>query len=60
MANQKKKLQKAAIEFRKENPRLHHLYSFLLSRMAEFIKNSGATEVTVCLKNGELYERANN
>lgn len=60
MANQKKKLQKAAIEFRKENPRLHYLCSALLSNMAKFITRSGAPEVTVGLKYGEYYERANN
>lgn len=60
MANQKKKLQKAAIEFRKENPRLHYLYSALLSNMAKFITKSGAPEVTVGLKYGEYYECANN
>lgn len=58
MANQKK-LQKAAIKFRKENPRLH-VCSALLSRMANFIAKSGAAEVTVGLKDGEYYEYANN
>lgn len=60
MANQKK-LQKAAIKFRKENPRLHYVCSALLSRMANFItKSGGAAEVTVGLKDGEYYEYANN
>lgn len=59
MANQKK-LQKAAIKFRKEKPRLHYMYSLLLSGMADFITRSGAAEVTVGLKNGEYYEYANN
>lgn len=59
MANQKK-LQKAAIKFRKENPRLHCLCSALLSGMAHFITRSGAPEVTVGLKDGEYYEYANN
>lgn len=59
MANQKK-LQKAAIKFHKENPRLHYVYSTLLSRMANFITKSGAAEVTVGLKNGEYYECENN
>lgn len=58
MANQKK-LQKAAIKFRKENPRLHSVYSFLLSGMARFITNSGAAEVTVGFKNGEYYAKTN-
>lgn len=38
MANQKKKLQKAATEFRKKEPELHHRYSVLLSKMAKSIK----------------------
>lgn len=52
MVNQKK-LQKAAIKFRKENPRLHYVCSALLSRMANFITKSGVAEVTVGLKDGE-------
>lgn len=59
MANQKK-LQKAAIKFRKENPRLHYECSALLSEMANFITRSGAAEVTVGIKDGEYYEYANN
>lgn len=59
MANQKK-LQKAAIKFRKENPRLHYVYSVLLSRMANFITKSGAAEVTVGLEDKVYYEYANN
>ena len=59
MAN-KKKLQKAAIKFRKENPKLHYVCSALLLRMADFITKSGAAEVTVGLKYGEYYEYANN
>ena len=58
MANQKK-LQKAAIKFRKENPRLHHVCSVLLSRMANFITESGAAEVSVGLNGGGYYEYAN-
>ena len=58
MANQKK-LQKAAIKFRKENLKLHYVCSALLSRMAKFITNSGVTEVTVGIKSGEYYEYAN-
>lgn len=59
MANQKK-LQKAAIKFRKENPRLYHVCSALLLKMANFITESGAAEVTVSLKDGKYYEHANN
>ena len=59
MAN-KKKLQKAAIKFRNENPRLYRVYSALISRMAKFITASGATEVTVGFKDEVLYAHANN
>ena len=59
MANQKK-LQQAAIKFRKQNPALHAKYSILLSAMARFITKSGAAEVTVGIKNGDYYETANN
>lgn len=60
MANQKK-LQQAAIKFRKENPRLCYVCSALLSRIANFITKSGATEVTVGYDEyGEYYEYANN
>ena len=58
MANQKK-LQQAAIKFRRENPRLHYVCSALLSRMARCITKTGAPEVTVGFKNGEYYETAN-
>ena len=59
MANQKK-LQQAAIKFRKQNPMLHATYSVLLSAMARFITKSGAAEVTIGIKNGEYYKYANN
>lgn len=60
MANQKK-LQQAAIKFRKQNPTLHATCSVLLSAMARFITESGAAEVTVGYdKCGEYYEAANN
>ena len=59
MANQKK-LQQAAIKFRRENPTLHATCSALLSAMARFITKSGVAEVTVGYKNGEYYETANN
>lgn len=59
MAN-KKKLQQAAIKFRKENPALHAICSILLSHMARLITKSGAAEVTVGYKNGEYYEATNN
>ena len=58
MANQKK-LQKAATKFRKENPKMHNLYSVLLSSMANYITKSGAAEVTVGLINGAFYAYAN-
>ena len=59
MANQKK-LQQAAIKFRRENPSLHATYCVLLSAMARCIAKTGAPEVTVGYKNGEFYEYANN
>lgn len=59
MTNQKK-LQKAAIKFRKENSAKHSFYSRLIDSMAEFIKKSGVAEAIVGLKNGEYYECANN
>lgn len=60
MANQKK-LQQAAIKFRKQNPALHATCSALLSFMARFITKSGAAEVTVGYdKYGKYYEAANN
>lgn len=59
MANPKK-LQQAAIKFRKQNPALHATCSALLSKMAKFIAKSGAAEVTVGINYGEYYEYANN
>ena len=59
MAN-KKKLQQAAIKFRKENPALHATYSVLLSAMARFITKSGAAEVTVGIKDEEYYDKTAN
>ena len=58
MAN-KKKLQQAAIKFRKQNPALHATCALLLKKMAEFITKSEAPEVTVGIKNGGYYEYAN-
>ena len=58
MANQKK-LQKAAIRFRKKNPEQHRMYSELLSMMANFIIKSGAAETTVGVKYKKYYEYAN-
>lgn len=61
MASQKKKLQKVAIKFRKENPTQHTVYSFLLSKMARFIEKHVVAEVTVGFdRNGKYYEYANN
>lgn len=56
----KKKLLKAAVKFRNENPNLYHSCSKLLTFMAEFIERSGAAEVTVGYKNGRYYEYTNN
>lgn len=51
MANSKK-LIKAAIKFRKTEPELHALCSHAIDRIADFIRNSSATEVTA-----EVYGR---
>ena len=59
MANQKK-LQQAAIKFRRENPSLSAICCDLLSAMARYIVRTGAPEVTVGYKNGEYYEYTNN
>ena len=59
MANEKK-LQKAAVKFRKENSERHLFYSRLINHMAQFIRKSGATEVTVGLtRYGAYYKHAN-
>lgn len=59
MANQKK-LQQAAIKFKRENPRTHFVICKLISNMANYIRKSGAPEVTVGInKYGEYYEYAN-
>lgn len=59
MAN-KKKLQFVAAKFRRENPRSHFMICNLISRMANYIRKSGAPEVTVGIdKYGGYYERAN-
>lgn len=58
MAN-KKKLQKAATKFCKENSVKHSFYSMLIKSMAEFITRSGAPEVIVGFENGRYYEHAN-
>lgn len=59
MANEKK-LQKAATKFRKENSEKYFFYSILINRMAQFIRMSGATEVTVGhTRYGAYYEQAN-
>lgn len=54
MTNQKKKLQKAATEFRKKEPALHHRYSALLSKMAKSIKEKGILEMTISLNSSSL------
>lgn len=56
MAN-KKKLQQAAIKFRKENPKYYDMYSAILSQMARYIIKKGISEVGY--KNGELYVATN-
>lgn len=58
MANEKR-LKKAAVKFRRENPRLSGLYSSLMSSMAKFILQSNSPEVIVGIKGGDYYERTN-
>lgn len=59
MAN-KKKLQFVAAKFRRENPRSYLMICGLISRMANYIRKSGAQEVIVGIdKYGKHYERAN-
>lgn len=56
MAKSKKRLQEAAMRFKRENPYLHQRYSVCISLMAKFIREKGATEVAVNTTNGECYE----
>ena len=49
MANTKR-LKAAAAKFRRTEPHLHSLYSFMIDRMARVIKKSGAAEVTCKLE----------
>ena len=59
MAKQKK-LQQAAVKFRRKNPTEHFRICSLISRMANYIRKSSAPEVTVGIdKYGEYYEHAN-
>lgn len=51
---------RAAVKFRRENPRSYFMICSLISRMANYIRKSGAPEVTVGIdKYGEYYESAN-
>lgn len=60
MANSKKKLQQAVINFRRENPVLHFTCSVLISAMSRFITKTVAAEVTVGInKYGKYYEHTN-
>lgn len=59
MANEKK-IQKAAIKFRRKNPEIYNVRRMLLSYMADFITRSGAPEVTVGFENERYYEYTNN
>lgn len=55
MSAGKKKLQKAAINFRKScSLRQYRNYSNIITNMAKFIIKTGSPEVT-CTKKGELY-----
>lgn len=57
MAN-KKKLQSAAIKFRKENQVEHGNCSRLCSLLARFIEKIGVTEAKVGYTSGMYYESA--
>lgn len=59
MANTKK-LRANAQKFRKENPNIQAMCTVLIQRMADFIRKTGAPEVTVELKGGYYNEYANN
>lgn len=59
MASQKKKLQNATAKFTRENFSTSRLYTVLLKSMARVIKNTGAPEVVVGIKNGVVYSHAN-
>lgn len=55
MANTKK-LRKAAAKFRKTEPALHKLYSVALDYMGQFIRQTGATEVTCVIRDNKIIE----
>ena len=59
MAN-KKRIQQANARFAKQEPYLHGICKTLCANMARLILATGATEVTVGIKNGQYYERAHN
>jgi hypothetical protein len=59
MAKSKRRLQEAANRFRRENLLTYKLYGFLISRMADFIREKGAAEVTITTTTGECYESRN-
>lgn len=60
MTNGKKKLQKMATKFRRENPALHNVCCVLTSRLSSFIKKTGSSEATVGLTTQcGYYEYAN-
>lgn len=59
MANMKK-LRAGALKFRKENPEMHNKCINLIYYMLNFIKATGAAEVTVGYNGGKYYQHVNN
>lgn len=57
MANQKKKLQNAAVRFTRENFSTSRLCTVLLKQMARVIKDTGKAEVVVGFRNGAVYAK---
>lgn len=54
----KKFLQKAATNFRRNEPYRYALYGFLCNKLAALIRKKGVVEATVGIKNGVYYEEA--
>lgn len=59
MAAGKRRLQQAAINFRVNYPDEHYRACCLIKCMANYIRKTGASEVAVGIRNGEVYESAN-
>lgn len=55
-----KKLQNAHIRFIKENKPLYIAYSFIISEMSKYIRNTGCIDVSGKLVNSKLYVQPQN